>query len=147
MGRLRSKWMAGMLSIALMLGCYSQAANVAAKDEPSPPNGFIEVVDLDRNVLIKRVEFDHDLREKMKLILADMSLNGRSNLDFPKGTLMKIPIHTRVHNEWFDDRIQEAIVIFEPGQRPLVLLFNRKNQPFLFTASEDAGLIRMIMRP
>lgn len=140
--RLRSKWITGILCVALMIGCYSQADIVAAKEEP--PQGFIEIVDLDKNVLIKRVKFDNELRDKMKVVLADMRLNGRSNLDFPKGILMKVPLHSRVHNEWFDDMIREAIVIFEPGQQPLVLLFNRKNQPVLFTASSDGGLMGLV---
>ncbi|GIP55477.1 hypothetical protein [Paenibacillus vini] len=140
--RLRSKWITGILCVALMIGCYSQADIVAAKEEP--PQGFIEIVDLDKNVLIKRVKFDNELSDKMKVVLADMRLNGRSNLDFPKGILMKVPLHTRVHNEWFDDMIREAIVIFEPGQQPLVLLFNRKNQPVLFTASSDGGLLGLV---
>ncbi|MBQ4901508.1 hypothetical protein KB559_21965 [Paenibacillus sp. Marseille-P2973] len=140
--RLRSKWITGILCVALMIGCYSQADIVAAKEEP--PQGFIEIVDLDKNVLIKRVKFDNKLSDKMKVVLADMRLNGRSNLDFPKGILMKVPLHTRVHNEWFDDMIREAIVIFEPGQQPLVLLFNRKNQPVLFTASSDGGLLGLV---
>lgn len=140
--RLRSKWITGILCVALMIGCYSQADIVAAKEEP--PQGFIEIVDLDKNVLIKRVKFDNELSDKMKVVLADMRLNGRSNLDFPKGILMKVPLHTRVHNEWFDDMIREAIIIFEPGQQPLVLLFNRKNQPVLFTASSDGGLLGLV---
>ncbi|MEK5479017.1 hypothetical protein NYE70_19165 [Paenibacillus sp. FSL R5-0407] len=140
--RLRSKWITGILCVALMIGCYSQADIVAAKEEP--PQGFIEIVDLDKNVLIKRVKFDNELSDKMKVVLADMRLNGRSNLDFPKGILMKVPLHTRVRNEWFDDMIREAIVIFEPGQQPLVLLFNRKNQPVLFTASSDGGLLGLV---
>lgn len=141
MMRLWSKWFT-IMCVALMLGCHSQTDTVAAKEEQ--PQGFVEIVDLDKNVLIKRVELDPQLRDKVKLVLADMQLNGRSNLDFPKGILMKFPLHTRVHNEWFDDRVQEVIVIFEPGQPPLVLLFNRKNQPVLFTASDDAGLMDFV---
>ncbi|WP_410772493.1 hypothetical protein [Fontibacillus sp. BL9] len=143
MGRLPKKWMAVMLCVAIMLGCYGQAHIDAATDEP--PKGFVEIVDLDKNVLIKRVEFSKDLQYRMKLMLADMKLNGRSNLDFPKGILMKVPLHTRIHNDWFDDRIHEAIVIFEPGQRPVVLLFNRKNQPVLFTASGDEGMMDFVV--
>lgn len=138
MGRFITK----MLCVAVLV-CYSQTVIVAGKNEQ--PQGVIEIVDLEKNKLIKRVVFNQELHEKMKLMLTGMSQNGRSNLDFPRGILMKVPIHTRVHNEWFDDIIHEAIVIFEPDQQPVVLLFNRKNQPVLFTASGDQGMLNIVV--
>jgi len=122
-----------VLSVLLL---FSAGAPVYAK-QPK----LIEVFDVEKGAVIKKIGVSEDVLVQAKQILAHLSFHGRFKLSFHKGVMVKIPIQAHVKNKWFDGDILEMIVILEPKQSPLVLLFNAQDQPVLFTTAYNAAAL------
>lgn len=98
-------------------------------------NHQIKIIDLKKGKIIKNVQKNPDLQQEVEKFLEGITgvyvkLNPYPN----NGFVIKIPLepNVTVKNQWFNDFVDEVIIIFPVQENPYLLVFDNENQPYFF---------------
>lgn len=108
-------------------------------------NHKVEIFHIEKGKVVKEVPMNKTLQEDMESILIGVTDVFRGFEPIPKkGYMVRIPLEPAVHvkNEWFEDLVSEAILIFPEYENPHIMVFTNENNPsfFSFNASVDGIL-------
>lgn len=98
-------------------------------------NHQIQIIDIKEGKVIKNVQKKPDLQREVEKFLegitgAYVKLNPYPN----NGFVIKIPLepNVTVKNQWFNDLVDEVMIIFPVQENPYLLVFDNENQPHFF---------------
>ncbi|CAH2717616.1 hypothetical protein BACCIP111895_04832 [Neobacillus rhizosphaerae] len=98
-------------------------------------NHQIQIIDIKKGKVIKNVQKNPDLQQEVEKFLEGITgvyvkLNPYPN----NGFVIKIPLepNVTVENQWFNDLLDEVMIIFPVQENPYLLVFDNENQPYFF---------------
>jgi hypothetical protein len=98
-------------------------------------NHQIKIIDIKKGKVIKNVQKNPDLQQEVEKFLEGITgvyvkLNPYPN----NGFVIKIPLepNVTVKNQWFNDFVDEVMIIFPVQENPYLLVFDNENQPYFF---------------
>lgn len=111
-------------------------------------NKQIEVFDINKGKVIKHVQYNPDSHQEVKKFLDEITgVYVKYNPIPNKGFMIKVPLEPSivVKNQWFNDIVDEVIILFSGQEDPYLMIFNDENRPFFFTFKGDtANFLRSI---
>jgi hypothetical protein len=111
-------------------------------------NNQIQIIDIKKGEVIKSVQKNPDLQQEVAKFLEGITgvyvkLNPYPN----NGFVIKTPLEPNimVKNQWFNDIVDEVMIIFPVQEKPYLLVFDNENQPhfykFLGNTNKFLGLL------
>lgn len=116
------------------------------------PSENIEIFDIDKGKVIKKVNSDLEIQKEVEQILNGITDLYRAFEPIPRsGYMIKFPLEPAFYleNDWYQDYVTEVILIFPAYENPHIMLFNDENKPYFFTiqASVDPILTKLDFTP
>ncbi|MFJ7730221.1 hypothetical protein ACIQXV_29610 [Neobacillus sp. NPDC097160] len=98
-------------------------------------NHQIQIIDIKKGEVIKSVQKTPDLQQEVVKILEGITgvyvkLNPYPN----NGFVIKTPLEPNimVKNQWFNDLVDEVMIIFPVQEKPYLLVFDNENQSHFY---------------
>lgn len=111
----------------------------------------IEVFDISKGKVVMDVAVTKELQQDVKVFLKGITGVFTQLKPIPeKGFMVKIPLDpTMVQNKWFNDVVDEVILIFPDYENPYLLVFDGENNPRIFTFTGDTNIFmaKLIISP
>lgn len=115
---------------------YIFAFHFIATNAMAQTNLQIEIFDIQQGKVIKYVQKDTDIQEEVgKLLEGITGVYVHHNPIPNKGWMIRIPLEPNImtKNQWFDDLVDEVIIIFTGQESPYLMMFDGENKPYFFT--------------
>lgn len=112
----------------------------------------IEIFDIQKGKVIQSVPSNLEIEKQVELLLNSITDIYRAFEPIPhKGYMVKIPLDKAIplKNDYFDDLVNEVILIFPEYENPHMMVVNDENRPyfFSFTKSVDQILTMLDFNP
>ncbi|CAH2715925.1 hypothetical protein BACCIP111895_03109 [Neobacillus rhizosphaerae] len=105
-------------------------------------NQQIQIIDISKGKVIKNVQKNSDIQQEVEKFLEGITgvyvkLNPYPN----NGFVIKIPLepNVMVKNQWFNDFVDEVMIIFPGQEHPYLMVFDNENQPYFLTFQGDTS--------
>jgi hypothetical protein len=103
-------------------------------------NQQIEIFDINKGKVVMNVPLEPVLQQEAKKWLKGITGVYVKFKPIPdKGFMVKVPLqpNVMVENQWFNDLVDEVIIIFPYQEKPYLLIFDSENKPYFFTFEAD----------
>ncbi|GIN93693.1 hypothetical protein J6TS1_17830 [Siminovitchia terrae] len=103
-------------------------------------NQHIQIFDVNKGKVIKNVQMNTDLQQEVEKFLEGITGVYVKINPFPnKGFMIRVPLEPNVmaRNQWFNDLVDEVIIIFSGQEDPYIMVFDNENRPYFFTFESD----------
>ncbi|MFS0861067.1 hypothetical protein [Fredinandcohnia sp. 179-A 10B2 NHS] len=111
----------------------------------------IEIFDISKGKVVMDDQVTNELQQDVQEFLNGITGVFTQLKPIPeKGFMVKIPIDpTMVQNKWFNDVVDEVILIFPDYENPYLLVFDDENNPRIFTFTGDTNMFmaKLIISP
>ncbi|OLO39134.1 hypothetical protein BTR23_08715 [Alkalihalophilus pseudofirmus] len=116
------------------------------------PSKQIEVFDIEKEQVVKSIPSSKEIQQEAKSFINEVTNIYKKFDPIPKrGYMVKVPLEPiyKVENQWFNDFVNQVIIIFPENEDPYLLLFNEKNSPIFLTfkGSTDKFLEKINFNP
>ncbi|GAX91193.1 hypothetical protein [Effusibacillus lacus] len=108
----------------------------------------VEVFDVQAGKVVHTVPNSAEIQKEIRLCLGSITgLSERVNVMPKEGRVCKIPIEppVKVENEWVNFLVEEVYLMVSDSEKPLLLLFDDENKPYLVEFSHDIGVLVSLM--
>ncbi|ALC90772.1 hypothetical protein AM500_13975 [Bacillus sp. FJAT-18017] len=105
-------------------------------------NAGIEIFDITQEKVIKTAPVTPDIQQEAAMYLKGITgLYPKINPIPKQGFMIRIPLDPKikVENQWFNNTVDEVIVIFPVNEDPFLLLFDGQNKALFFNFKGDTG--------
>jgi len=102
----------------------------------------IQIIDINKGKVIKYVQKNPDLQQEVEKFLEGVTGVYVKLNPYPKnGFVIKIPLepNVMVKNQWFNDLVDEVMIIFPGQEHPYFMIFDNENQPYFLTFQGDTS--------
>ncbi|WP_078427168.1 hypothetical protein [Alkalihalobacterium alkalinitrilicum] len=115
-------------------------------------NNKIEVFHIENEQVIKIIPSNEEIQQEAKSFIDGVTNIHKKFDPIPnRGYMVKVPLEPsyKVENQWFNDFVDQVIIIFPDNEDPYLLLFNEKNSPIFLTfkGSTDKFLEKINFNP
>lgn len=98
-------------------------------------NNQIQIIDIKKGIVIKNVQKNPDLQQEVETFLEGITgIYVKFNPYPTNGFVIKVPLepNVTVKNQWFNDLVDEVMIIFPIQEEPYLLVFDNENQHHFF---------------
>jgi hypothetical protein len=106
------------------------------------PNPQIQIIDIKKGKVLKYVQTNPYLQQEAETFLEGITgiyvkLNPYPN----NGFVIKIPLepNVMVKNQWFNDFVDEVMIIFPDSEQPYLMVFDNENRSYFFKFQGDTS--------
>ncbi|MCH1627875.1 hypothetical protein [Fredinandcohnia quinoae] len=99
-------------------------------------NQQIQIFDINQGKVVKYIQINTDLQQKVENFLEGITgVYVKYNPIPNKGFMIRIPLEPNiiVRNRWFNDLVDEVILIFPDQENPYLMVFDDENKPYFLT--------------
>ena len=104
----------------------------------------VEIFDIDKGEVIKRVELNSDVQREAEKFLKGITGMYVKVKAFPdKGYIIKIPLRPSVivKSQWLNDIVEKVFVIFPENEAPYLLVLDINDRPLFYNFEGNTDLL------
>lgn len=128
----------------ILLGIF--IITLFSKTVAAETNQYVEVFDIKNDKVIMQVNSDIVLQQEAKKFLEGITGVYVKFNPIPKeGYMIKVPLEPSimVENQWFNDLVNEVIIIFTSEEDPYIMIFDDENRAHFLTSEGD--LVQLLL--
>lgn len=128
----------------ILLGIF--IITLLSKTVSAETNQYVEVFDIKNDKVIMQVNADIVLQQEAKKFLEGITGVYVKFNPIPKeGYMIKVPLEPSimVENQWFNDLVNEVIIIFTSEEDPYIMIFDDENRAHFLTSEGD--LVQLLL--
>jgi hypothetical protein len=117
---------------------------LASKDIQIQEDESVEIFDITKGEVIKRVELNSDIQREAEKFLKGITGMYVKVKAFPdKGYIIKIPLKPSVivKSQWLNDIVEKVFVIFPEKEAPYLLILDENERPLFYNFEGSTDLL------